>query len=101
MKVTLLQPVRHDGKAFEVGAVLDLPKDAAQALVACGSAEEGGKGRAAKADPEAEAKAQAIAAAQAAVVEAQTVVDAAADADKPAAQAAFDAAMDALNDLTA
>jgi hypothetical protein len=55
MKVTLLSAVHHDGKAFEAGAVVDLPKDAALALVACGSAEEGGKGRAAK--PEADADA--------------------------------------------
>jgi hypothetical protein len=73
MKVTLLHPVRHDGKAFEAGAVVDLPKDAAQALVACGSAEEGGKGRAAKADADAKAEA-----------------DAKADADADAGSAAGD-----------
>jgi hypothetical protein len=43
MKVTILQPTRHDGKRYAPGDVADLPKPAAQALIACGSAEEGGK----------------------------------------------------------
>ena len=101
MKVTLLQPVRHDGKAFDAGVVVDLPKDAALALVACGSAEEGGKGRAAKAeaDAAAAAKEEAIAAAEKAVADAQAAVDAAADDDMATAEAALGAAMAAHANL--
>ena len=49
MKVTILQPTRHDGKRFAVGDVADLSKPAAQALIACGAAEEGGSAK--KAQP--------------------------------------------------
>lgn len=42
MKVTMLQPTRHDGKRYNPGDVADVSKPAAQALIACGAAEEGG-----------------------------------------------------------
>lgn len=42
MKVTMIQPTRHDGKRYAPGDVTDLPKPEAQALIACGAAEEGG-----------------------------------------------------------
>ena len=42
MKVTILQPARHDGKRYTPGDVVDISKPAAQALIACGAAEEGG-----------------------------------------------------------
>jgi hypothetical protein len=103
MKVTLLQPVRHDGKAFEVGAVVDLPKDAAQALVACGSAEEGGKARLAKPDAGADAKskhADALAHFVGMVESAQAQLDTAPDEEaKATAEAALGAAMAALANL--
>jgi len=93
MKVTILSPVQHDGKALDIGAVVDLPKAAALALVACGSAEEGGKAGPAKPDAEAAAKADAIAAAEKVVTDAHAAVDAAGDADKATAQFALGAAM--------
>lgn len=42
MKVTILQPVQHDGKALEVGKTVDLKADAAKALIDCGAAEKAG-----------------------------------------------------------
>lgn len=63
MKVTILTPVRHDGTPMQVGDVVDLDKKAAQALIDCGAAEEGGSAKRAKpkadADPEASAADQA------------------------------------------
>lgn len=38
MKIVIESPVVHDGKALELGAVADLPKEAAEALVAAGVA---------------------------------------------------------------
>ena len=43
MKVVIISPVNHDGKELDVGDVVDLPKDAATALVDAGAALEGGK----------------------------------------------------------
>lgn len=43
MKVTILHPVKHDGKPLEVGSKPDLPADAAKALVALGHADDGKK----------------------------------------------------------
>lgn len=43
MKVTIIQPVRHDGKRLNVGDVVDLKEAPALALVACGAAEEQAK----------------------------------------------------------
>ena len=54
MKVTILTPVRHDGKALDMGDVVDLDKKAAQALIDCGAAENGGSVKPkSDADPEA------------------------------------------------
>lgn len=36
MKCTVLQPLHHDGKAFEPGASVDLPDEQAAALAALG-----------------------------------------------------------------
>lgn len=38
MKIVIESPVVHDGKALEVGAMADLPKEVAEALVAAGAA---------------------------------------------------------------
>lgn len=38
MKIVIESPVEHDGKALEAGSEVDLPKDAAEALVASGVA---------------------------------------------------------------
>lgn len=45
MKVTILQPTRHDGKRLAVGDVVNLSEPAAKALIACGAAEEGGSSK--------------------------------------------------------
>ena len=39
MKVVIQSPVEHDGKALAAGDEVDMPKDAAEALVAVGIAE--------------------------------------------------------------
>jgi hypothetical protein len=65
MKITLTQPVQHDGKAHAEGDVIDIAKADAEALIACGSAEpadSAAKKAAAKAEAEAKAKAEAEAA---------------------------------------
>lgn len=95
MKVTILQPTRHDGKRLNPGDVADVSKSAAQALIACGAAEEGGTLKKAAAPTEAEAaaatKAEAIATAQKAVADAQAQLDAAIDdATKALAQVVLD-----------
>jgi hypothetical protein len=47
MKLTALQPIRHDGKRYAEGDVLDVSdKRQAEALIACGAAEAGGKAKA-------------------------------------------------------
>jgi hypothetical protein len=38
MRVKIIEPTEHDGKPLELGAVADLPKEAALALIACKSA---------------------------------------------------------------
>ena len=43
MKVTILHPVKHDGKLLEAGHKADLPADDAKALVAMGHADDGKK----------------------------------------------------------
>ena len=40
MKITILHPVLHDGQHYAPGDSADLPKAAAAALIACGSAEK-------------------------------------------------------------
>lgn len=55
MKIRIKEPVEHDGKPLTVGKVVDLPKEQAESLIACGAAE----------DPEAAAKAAAKAKADA------------------------------------
>lgn len=46
MKLTALQPIRHDGKRYAEGDVLDVSdKRQAEALIACGAAEAGGKAK--------------------------------------------------------
>lgn len=103
MKITTLQPVLHDGKPVDVGAVLDLDKKTAQALIACGSAEEGGSTkRPTKAEQEALAAAEALDAATKAVADAEAALAAAADDDaKATALAVLDAAVAALEALKA
>lgn len=59
MKLTILQPVRHDRKRYAAGEQVDLPKAAAEMLVACGAAEP-----ITKAEAEAKAKAEAEASGQ-------------------------------------
>lgn len=39
MKVKILQPVGHDTDYFAIGDKVNLPADAAKALIACGAAE--------------------------------------------------------------
>lgn len=38
MKVVIDSPVLHDGSAFQVGDAPNLPKEVAEALIACGAA---------------------------------------------------------------
>lgn len=40
MKIKLLQPHEHEGRAYPVGAVLELPEDSAKWLIAIGVAEK-------------------------------------------------------------
>ena len=54
MKVVITSPVDHDGKMLEVGDTPDLPKAAAEALVAAGAALMAGKPKAEAADSKAE-----------------------------------------------
>lgn len=101
MKVTMLQPTRHDGKRYAPGDVVDLPKPAAQSLIACGAAEEGG---ALKKSPTsgAAAKADTTAAAEKAVADAQALLSAAADQPaKDPAQQQIDSATITLTALQA
>lgn len=58
MKVRIKEPVEHDGKPLEVGKLVDLPKAAAEGLVACGSAEDPEAAEKAAAQARAEAKAK-------------------------------------------
>lgn len=92
MKLTALQPIRHDGKRYAEGDVLDVKdKKQAQALIDCGAAEEE-EGKA-KTKAELKAQAEAIAAAEKAVAEAEAALAAAADdAAKAAAQQLLDKA---------
>jgi hypothetical protein len=59
MKIRVKEPVEHDGKPLQVGKIVDLPKDQAEALVACGAAEDpdAAEKAAARARDEAKAKA--------------------------------------------
>lgn len=50
MKVTILEPTQHDDKRFVAGDKADLPQDACDALIACGSAEPANRAAQAKAD---------------------------------------------------
>ena len=104
MKVTILQPTRHDGKRYNPGDVADVSKTAAQALIACGAAEEGGTLKKAAAPTEAElaAKAEALAAAEKAKADAEAALAAATDdAAKDAAEQKLDNAKAALAALQA
>jgi hypothetical protein len=98
MKVTILEPTRHDGKRLSVGDVVDVSKAAALALIASGAAEEGGSVKKAQAP---DAKAEAIATAEKAVIAATEALVAAGDdeAAKTQAQAALAAAEAQLADL--
>jgi hypothetical protein len=40
MKLTILQPVLHDGQCYAPGDSADLPKATAATLIACGAAEK-------------------------------------------------------------
>lgn len=84
MKVKILQPVGHDTDYYAIGDKVDLPADAAKALIACGAAELN--------DPKAvQAEAKAKADAEAAA-EAESKANAEAAAQLAAEQAAADAA---------
>lgn len=63
MKITLLHPVQHDGKAHKEGDTLSMDDAQAQSLIDCGAAEKAGAK--AKADGKADAKPEADAAAAA------------------------------------
>ncbi len=65
MKVTIIHPVRHNGKRYAAGDNVDLSKEAAQALVDCGSAESAAADSEAKSKADADAKAKADAEAKA------------------------------------
>lgn len=95
MKLTALQPIRHDGKRYDAGDTLDVKsKSQADALVACGSAEPFDD---AKARAEAQAKKLAIAEAEQAVAAATAALgEAATDEAKAAAKADLDKAVAAL-----
>jgi hypothetical protein len=56
MKITALSAIRHNGKRYAEGDVFDVSdKRQAEALIACGAAESGGKGKAkAEEEPAAE-----------------------------------------------
>jgi hypothetical protein len=71
MKVVIQSPVEHDGKALAAGDEVDMPKDAAEALVAVGIAEVVIDAKAAKAAAKAAAEAEAAAAEAAAKAEAE------------------------------
>jgi hypothetical protein len=43
MKVTILQPTQHDETKYTEGDTADLPRGAAEVLIACGSAEPAGR----------------------------------------------------------
>ncbi len=67
MKLTILQPVRHDGKRLQPGDVVNVKDDAqARALVACAAAEaaDAAPKRSAEAEPATAASAPADAADQ-------------------------------------
>lgn len=38
MKIVIESPVEHDGKLLDVGSEVDVPKEEAEALIACGAA---------------------------------------------------------------
>lgn len=94
MKIIIQSPVEHDGKALAAGDKVDLPKDAAEALVAAGIAEAMPDPKAAaKAAAEAEAAAKAAAEEEAAAIaKAEAEAEAAAKAEAEAAAAAEAAA---------
>lgn len=46
MKIVIVSPVEHDGERLEIGDTADLPKAAAEALVASGAALESGRKKA-------------------------------------------------------
>lgn len=71
MKVVIQSPVEHDGKALAAGDEIDMPKDAAEALVAAGIAETVIDAKAAKAAAKAAADAAAAEAEAAAKAEAE------------------------------
>ena len=64
MKIVLLSPVVHDGKAYDEGDTIDVKDAQAQALIEAGAAKQAGKKSKAeeKAEAEAAAKAEAEAA---------------------------------------
>lgn len=45
MKITIISPVQHDGKDLDIGDTPDLPKAAAEALVASGAALASGRAK--------------------------------------------------------
>ena len=76
MKYTALTPIKHDGKDHAVGDTLSLDGKEAKGLLDVGAIEPaGGRGKADKADADAQAKADAEAAAKA-QAEAQAQADA-------------------------
>ena len=66
MKIKIVSPVEHDGKALKVGDVVGLPDDVAQRLVDGGAAELPGRAQSAPSFAPASASASASASAQAA-----------------------------------
>ncbi|KRB73446.1 DUF7210 family protein [Noviherbaspirillum sp. Root189] len=45
MKVTIISPVKHDGKRFAPGDSVDLPTEVAKTLITSGSAEQESKAK--------------------------------------------------------
>ncbi len=54
MKIVITSPVQHDGKTLEIGDVVDLPKNTADALVQAGAALESGGRKVASETPAAD-----------------------------------------------
>ncbi len=43
MKITIMQPTRHDGRRYAPGEKVDVSKEAGAALIGCGAAEAAGR----------------------------------------------------------
>ncbi len=59
MRVLLSTRVMHDGQAYAPGDVIDIAKDQAEALLACGAAQMAGRKKADPSGAQAEAQANA------------------------------------------